>query len=42
MLIKKVFSLKNNSDFDNNNIFYKFIDIQLFINNFLDFPNKYI
>lgn len=42
MLIDKAFSLKNKSVFDNNNIFYKFIGIQLFINNFLNFPNKYI
>lgn len=42
MLIDKDFSLKNKSDFDSNNNFYKFIDIQLFINNLLNFPNKYI
>lgn len=42
VLIKDFSFLRNNLDFNINNIFYKFIYIWFFTNNLLDFINKYI
>lgn len=42
VLIKDFSFLRNNLDFNINNIFYKFIYIWFFTNNLLDFIHKYI